>query len=98
MAKIKFNSTLTGAIIDLDVIIQGKLEPSPGFVVTYNKTLTAAALTVVYQISGPNGTAYTIKYSCTSDGVAKSDPNKPTDITGTIISNGFIVETLTIAL
>lgn len=91
MAKaVKFDSTLTGdAVEDLDVFIQGTLVNSPGMVVSYNQSLTATTLVVKYQISGENGAGYTIKYTCTSDGAAKSDPDNPTNVSGTITSGGY---------
>jgi hypothetical protein len=96
--KIKFASTLTGTIDDLDVLIQGDLVPSPGFVVTFEKTLTASTLTARYQISGDAGTGYSIAYTCSADGMAKSDTDKPTPVVGSIGAGGFKVETLTIPL
>ena len=98
--NVKFDSTVTevGTIDDLDVVIQGELVPSPGFTVVYRKVLSDAQLTVIYQISGLNGTGFSITYTCTSDGVGKSDPANPTGLKGTIMHNDYIEITLNITM
>ena len=97
--NVKFKSTLTGDIDDLDVMIQGKSANPQDYKVDYSGNLADAALTVVHQISGANNTDFfTIAYSCTGDGIAKSDPDNPTDVTGTIQHNDYIEVTLNIPL
>ncbi|HTD41960.1 MAG TPA: hypothetical protein VK671_15130 [Mucilaginibacter sp.] len=96
---VKFDSTVTGGgIVNLDVFIQSTLVSSPGMVVHYSQSLSDSTLIVKYQISGANGSGYTIKYACTSNGASKSDPANPTDVTGSIISGGYIEVILNIPL
>jgi hypothetical protein len=95
---VDFTSTVTGkSISDLEVIIQGELVPSPDGKVDLSEQYTDhGILTVVYQISAPNGTDYDIKYSCTSDEKASSDPKNPSPVDGTVSRNGYKEVTLSI--
>ncbi len=94
--KVKFNATLIGSIDNLDVVIQGKLTPSQDFVVAYDQNMSSTKLAVIFQISGFNGTGFTIQYSCTSAGKIKIDPLYPSGIIGTVASNGYIAISLNI--
>lgn len=98
MKSVKFFSKLTGSIDDLDVIIQGRLVLSPGFTVTYTESQPAGLLTVIFQISGFNGTGYDIVYSCTSNGLPVTDPAQPAEIKGEILQYGYSEITLKIPL
>lgn len=94
--EVKFNATLVGSIDNLDVVIQGKLIPNQSFVVCFDQKMNSTKLQVTFQISGFNGTGFTIHYDCTSAGKIKIDPVYPADITGTIASDGYIEISLSI--
>lgn len=98
LKEVKFNATLTGSIDDLDVVIQDRLVLTPDFVVTFDERLNDMLLRVIFQISGFNGTGFTIRYSCTSAGKAALDPNYPKDISSTIVDNGYTVIELSIPI
>ncbi|GGB23246.1 hypothetical protein [Puia dinghuensis] len=94
---VKFTSTLTGAISDLDVLIQGVLVPSPGYKVNLTEDYSDhGELSVKFQISGDNGADFNIAYSCSTAGKDASDPNQPSPIKGTIARNGYLELTLSI--
>jgi len=95
--SVKFTSTLTGTISDLDVLIQGELVSSPGYKVALTEDYTThGVLTVKYQVSGDNGTDFTITYACTTAGTDAKDPGQPSPVKGTIVKNGYTELTLTI--
>lgn len=94
---VKFSSALTGAISDLDVLIQGELVPSPGYKVSLTEDYTThGVLTVKYQVSGDNGADFSISYSCNAAGKDAADPTHPSPVKGAIIRNGYTELTLTI--
>lgn len=88
--EVKFNATLVGSIDMLDVVIQGNLIPNQAFIVAYDQNMKTTKLVVIFQISGLNGTGFTIQYSCTSAGKIKIDPLYQSDIIGTVANNGYI--------
>ena len=96
--EVKFNATLVGSIDNLDVVIQGKLILNQAFVVAYDQKINSTKLQVIFQISGFNGTGFTIQYSCTSAGKIKIDPVYPADIIGTVATNGYIEISLSILI
>lgn len=94
---VKFSTTLTGSIADLDVLIQGALVPSPGYKVSLIEDYeTHGILTVKYQVSGDNGTDFSITYTCNAAGKDAADPTQPSPVKGTITKNGYTELTLTI--
>lgn len=99
MAKkdIKFDCEVKGAV-SFEISIQKKRIVHATNKIKYAKKMEADTLNVDYLITGPNGSDYSIIYSCKSDGVAKSDADKPTPVEGTIEHNGISNETLTIKL
>lgn len=94
---VKFSATVSGAYIDLDVLIQDELVSSPGGKVAITENYSDHGdLIARFRISGMNGTDFTIKYTCTSSGKAETDPAFPSPVDGTIVKNGFIEILLTI--
>lgn len=92
-----FNLSVSGADAVI-VTIQG-VQVSPGpLSCHFVKTMNDNVLNVEIDISAPTGTSYTITYSCTSDGISKSDPGKSSPINGTIQHFNGKTERLTIPL
>jgi hypothetical protein len=103
MATIIFTSKVTGGITDVYASVNGKpVAPKlsdSAYAVGYKGDLTAGTvLKVVYAIVAMNGTDYSIDYTCMEAGVKKSDPSKPSPVSGTIAAGNTITETLNIQL
>ncbi|MFS2185649.1 hypothetical protein ACCC92_03185 [Mucilaginibacter sp. Mucisp84] len=97
---VKFDSTVNCPPITLLVVtINGEEISRGGTVVTkYEKDVSTGTLIVEYDIAAPNGSGYTITYTCTSDGVAKSDPAKASPVTGKVTEFNGKIEILNIPL
>jgi hypothetical protein len=94
-----FNSTVTGAGIGFLIVKVQGIRVSIGVMTTVVvEELNDAILNVEFDISAPNGTGYTITYTCTSDTVAKSDPAKASPVTGVVLHFNGKIETLSIPL
>ncbi len=100
MAKITFNSTVKGTLTDLDVYIK-KLIPVENLNGSYSIKYSDddsndPNFTIVYELTGMNGTDYTIEYTCLCDNITKVDPVKRSPVSGTIRSGNYKKETINI--
>lgn len=95
---VTFKASLKGEIENLDVIIQNKLVPSPDFIVNYQASIADSALNVIFQVSGNNGTGFTINYTCLSAGNSKTDQQNPGPLSGEVSQSGYTEIELTIPL
>jgi hypothetical protein len=98
MAEIIFNSTVNGGITDLDVKINDKLIPTDNSdgVYSIKYTINNCVIKIVYELTGMNGTDYTIDYTCLCDNVNKIDTTKRSPVSGTITSGNYKTETIII--
>ena len=99
MPTVKFTFTLKGDIEDLEVYANNErleVHQNKG---QYEENLpSGSTLEVVFEISGDNGTDYTIEYSCKSGGMKKEDPDKPSQVEDRIQHHGYREENLSIII
>jgi|GEM_PF-293749 len=95
---VKFESSITTVMRQVDVLIQGYPVPSAENKITFHQPVSGNKLVVIYQFYGTKGSAYTINYSCTSNGVLPYDANSRLTINGIIEKNGYKEVTLSIPL
>lgn len=87
--NVKLNFKVTGDFSDLEVFAAGERLPSTNGKGSLNDFFVGEVLKVEFQISGDNGTDYSITYTCKSDGKSVEDPEKPSPVEGTIQRGGF---------
>ena len=102
-ATVRFSTSVKGDITDLEVTANGyplKVTVENGeFTCHFNGKITGGnAITVIYEITGLTGTAYSISYTCSADGINKSDPLHPSPVTGTIDIGNNDTKTVTIQI
>jgi len=94
--EVIFNAQVTPALIE-QVFIGNDLVPSSGGkTAVIEDYITHGNMLVTFKISGPNGTDFTITYSCTSGGVPTEDKSQPSVVKSTIVKMGIRQITLKI--
>jgi hypothetical protein len=96
--KVRLSFTVTGAFDDLEVFVNDERIKVTGGKGKFSDDVDDKVLKADFEISGNNGTEYTIKYECTSDDSEAKDPNKPSPVEGKIIRGGFKREKLSLKL
>ena len=87
--NVKLSFSVTGDFDDLEVFANDNRVQVTNGKGEVNDSFSTTTLNLRFEISGDNGTAYTITYSCTSDRVKAEDPDNPSPVTGKVQTSGF---------
>src|SRR5690349_21352066 len=86
--EVIFNAQVDPALIEQVFIGHDLVPSSGGKTAVIEDYSTHGNMLVTFRISGPNGTDFTITYSCTSDGVATEDKSQPSIVKSSIVRGG----------
>ena len=96
--EVIFSSLIATSIRVVDVMIQGYPAPYTENKVTFHQLVSDDKLTVIYKFYGTKGSAYTIAYNCSSNGVSKYRADNQISLSGTLETDGYKEVTLSILL